>query len=102
MYTDEIVCQKLERIEKLLEQIVQALEHTPRQIEVQTAKNSPVMVSTKQASELTGLSTAWFTQKRVARGGPPFIKAGGSVRYRVSDLHEWFDKNKVKHKQQPH
>lgn len=60
-------------------------------------------LTTKEASEVWGFSVHWFTRVRVTGGGPKFIKTGNSVRYRVSDLEEYFasrvlDSTSGKHK----
>ena len=44
-----------------------------------------------EASQLTGLSRAWFRRARWTGQGPTFIKLGNAVRYRESSLRAWFD-----------
>jgi len=50
-------------------------------------------VDTKTAAERVGLSVSWFNQKRVYGGGPPYIKAGGAIRYDVESLDNWMSGN---------
>jgi hypothetical protein len=35
------------------------------------------------------MSLAWFRRKRLAGGGPPFIRVSNRVFYRRSDLRRW-------------
>lgn len=57
------------------------------------------LITTRDASDLTGLSMAWFERKRWEGAGPPWVKVGGpsgrAVRYRKSDLLAWFEANLV-------
>ena len=43
----------------------------------------------KQAAEWLGLSVRWLQESRVTGEGPPFLKIGRSVRYRIEDLDAW-------------
>lgn len=50
------------------------------------------LLTTSQASDITGMSKAWFERKRVEGGGVPFVKLpGGAVRYSEATLRAWFD-----------
>lgn len=100
MYTDEILCAKLTRIEELLEKIVVLVAQAPHMVAgaKRDDSNKSVLISTEQAAQMTAMSVNWFRQKRVTGGGPPYVKMGTrSVRYRLTDLQEWFDKNGVRH-----
>ena len=46
-------------------------------------------LDTDGAAARIGLSAKTLTNKRVAGDGPPFVKMGRSVRYRVADLDAW-------------
>jgi predicted DNA-binding transcriptional regulator AlpA len=48
-----------------------------------------LVVDTQGAATRIGLSAATLEKKRVYGDGPPFIKMGRSVRYRLSDLEAW-------------
>ena len=50
-----------------------------------------VILTTRQAAEVTGLAVPTLNKLRVYGGGPRFCKLGRSVRYRRTDLDEWLD-----------
>lgn len=60
-----------------------------------TTTIEPYAVDTSQAAKITGLSPATLNTLRSRGGGPPFVKIGKSVRYRVADLHHWLDERVV-------
>lgn len=45
-----------------------------------------VTVDTKGAAARLGLSPRTLENQRVYGGGPPFVRLGRTIRYRVSDL----------------
>lgn len=48
------------------------------------------LLTTKEASTLTGMSVAWFEQKRwLGTEQPPYIRIGRSVRYDRKTLLGW-------------
>ena len=49
------------------------------------------VVDTHGAALITGLSVATLNTKRSRGDGPPYVKLGRSVRYRVADLRRWRD-----------
>ena len=51
-------------------------------------------LTTREAAALTKMSVAWFERERWARRGPPFLKAGRSVRYLKSDLLAWWSQRR--------
>jgi hypothetical protein len=51
----------------------------------------PKLVCEKRASIMYGMSVHWFRKKRISGDGPRFQKIGRAIRYRVSDLDEYFD-----------
>ncbi|MEY9575112.1 putative DNA-binding transcriptional regulator AlpA [Bradyrhizobium diazoefficiens] len=44
---------------------------------------------TQGASAHSGLSVSFLEKLRVVGGGPPFIKVGKAVRYKLSDVDTW-------------
>jgi predicted DNA-binding transcriptional regulator AlpA len=44
---------------------------------------------TRGVSAHTGLSASLFEKLRVIGGGPPFIKVGKAVRYKLADVDTW-------------
>ncbi|QQS10735.1 MAG: DNA-binding protein [Rhodospirillales bacterium] len=47
------------------------------------------IVDTAGAEAIVGLSASTLEKKRCTGGGPPFVKYGKAVRYRVADLRAW-------------
>jgi predicted DNA-binding transcriptional regulator AlpA len=55
------------------------------------------LINEREASELFGMSTAWFQRKRWEGGGPLFLKIDKkSIRYQISDLNDYFIKKKLR------
>jgi len=52
------------------------------------------LLTTKQLPELTGLSTYFFEKRRVKNLPPAYIKLGGRVFYRLSDVEAWMESNR--------
>lgn len=52
-------------------------------------------LDTEAVSELTGISRSTLEKARVAGTGIPFIKAGRSVRYALSDIRAWMCAHRV-------
>ena len=50
---------------------------------------SEAPLTPKQAAKLLNLSTSWLAKQRLKGGGPPYVKLGGAVRYRLADLQSW-------------
>jgi predicted DNA-binding transcriptional regulator AlpA len=50
-------------------------------------------VSTAEAAEIVGLTRRTLETLRCRGGGPPFLKIGKAVRYRVSSLLAWLDEH---------
>lgn len=48
-------------------------------------------LNTHEAAAYVGLSYSTLTKLRLTGGGPPFIKLGARVVYRVSDLDAWLE-----------
>ena len=44
---------------------------------------------TQGASAHSGLSVSFLEKLRVVGGGPPFIKVGKAVRYKLADVDAW-------------
>ena len=54
----------------------------------------PVLLNTRQAAERCNLSPRTLEKYRVTGGGPPFIRLGSAVRYRIEDLDSWIAANR--------
>lgn len=89
MFTDEILCKQLTRIADAAEKIANALEQLNFYGDLPKPSDPNKLISEREASELLGASIAWFQRKRVYGDGPPYIKVGSLVRYRISDLEKW-------------
>lgn len=53
-----------------------------------------LFINETEAARRFSVSVAWFQRGRWAGDGPPFAKIGRAVRYRVSDLEEFFEARK--------
>ena len=49
------------------------------------------LLTAKQAARYLSISTKWLANQRWQGTGPKFIKVGGAVRYRVSDLEQFLE-----------
>jgi len=49
------------------------------------------LLTQSDAAKLLRLSERTLERLRLQGGGPPFVKAGRSVRYRETDLEAWID-----------
>jgi excisionase family DNA binding protein len=47
------------------------------------------LLSTIQLAEYLGIKTSTLREYRVDRKGPPYIKIGHLVRYKVKDIEAW-------------
>jgi predicted DNA-binding transcriptional regulator AlpA len=92
----EVLFDQLTRIADALERIAYSMEnYTPTPAPQQARTSS--LLSDRQAAEWLGLSRAWFQRKRVSGDGPPYVKVGSAVRYRLSDLEKWFGERTYAH-----
>ena len=103
-FSDEILIKQLTdiaasllRIEVLLAN--KATAEVPN-VTMHTMKEYPYTYCDERiASEITGLSRAWFQRMRWMGGGPPYVKVGntkgGSVRYKVDDLTARFENKTI-------
>ena len=71
--------------------IVLARLHDERRsnMDVQTDR----LMRQSEVADLIGMSEAWLEQCRFKRQGINYIKVGRSVRYRMSDVNDWLQKN---------
>ena len=65
----------------------------------QLGRNS--LITDEQAAIYLSISENWLRQARMDRNreqalGPPFIRIGRAVRYRISDLDEWLENRLVR------
>lgn len=102
-YTDQLILEKLDRIANLLEIIVsrpaQTIDPSKRTAERSNDLPPSMYVTEKEAAQITGLSTAWFSRARWAGNGPPYVKLGGThgrVQYNREELLKWFEAHKVR------
>ena len=49
------------------------------------------LLTAKQAARYLSISTKWLANQRWKGAGPKFIRVGGAVRYRVSDLEQFLE-----------
>ncbi len=59
------------------------------------------LLTRRQAAEFLGLKPQTLEVWAAKRTGPPFVRVGGVVRYRQSDLDEWIESRTVRHDTQP-
>lgn len=62
---------------------------------METALNDDRLLNRVEVHTYFGLSQRYLEVSAVRGDGPPMIKIGRSVRYRVSDLREWIDGHRV-------
>ncbi len=53
------------------------------------------LLTTKELSELLGIAKYTLIKYRLQGKGPHFIKLGRVVRYRLQDIKDWIEENKV-------
>ena len=51
----------------------------------------PEYLTAEQVEVMTSFSVKALETMRHRRRGPPFLKVGGSVRYRVADVRAWIE-----------
>lgn len=56
-----------------------------------TTSETPEVLDVKRASRIVGLSPSTLNTLRCRGGGPPYVKLGRRVFYRVKDLRTWRD-----------
>jgi len=60
------------------------------------APNGPQpLLTEREAADYARLSVGFFRAARLNGGGPPFLKIGRSVRYRLADLKTWLESCRV-------
>ena len=53
------------------------------------------IISETQAAQILGRAVQTLRNDRHLKKGPPYIKLGRSVRYLISDLHHYIEKNRI-------
>ena len=53
------------------------------------------LLTEAQASDFLSLSTRTLQAWRVRGAGPPFVRAGRAVRYRLGDIRDWIELNRT-------
>jgi len=77
------------------------LSQSPSEPKKKREKGSPVSKSSadslveRDAATYIGMSVAWMRVRRRKGGGPIFVRAGRSVRYRPADLDSWVRAHRV-------
>lgn len=56
-----------------------------------TSTDAPEVLDVRRASHIVGLSPSTLNTLRSRGGGPPYVKMGRRVFYRVKDLRVWRD-----------
>lgn len=56
-----------------------------------SSKNHSGLLTAKQAARYLSISTKWLANQRWQGTGPKFIRVGGAVRYRASDLEQFLE-----------
>lgn len=51
--------------------------------------STPTTLTPADAAKYIGMSLSWLAQARMRGEGPPYLKIGRSVRYRLADLDSW-------------
>lgn len=51
------------------------------------------LMTPRQTADFLGLSESTLAKKRLTKEGPPYIKMGGTVRYRRSDLETFVERS---------
>jgi len=59
------------------------------------SKKLPDLINQSELSTYLNKSEAWCERARWLGTGPPFVKLGRSVRYRLSDVKEYVDSNLI-------
>lgn len=56
------------------------------------------VLNEKQAAEYIGMSVSYLQHDRCygnKNPGPPYLKLGRSIRYRLSDLNDWLERHLI-------
>jgi len=55
----------------------------------------PEYLTESQVSELTGIAVQTLRNHRTRREGFPYVKAGRSVRYQITDVRQFMDEHRI-------
>lgn len=72
-----------------------ALSTTEYDPHIAPPSQATASVDERDASRHIGFSPSWMRQARMRRSGPPFVKVGRTIRYRVADLEAWLLAHRV-------
>jgi Helix-turn-helix domain len=53
------------------------------------------MVEAQAAAEMLGVQVSTLAAWRCRKKGPPYLKVGKGVRYRVADLNAWIEASRI-------
>lgn len=71
---------------------------TEKEIIKDINKDHPnLVVDQKRCAELVGVSVRKIEADRIKGNGIPYLKIGRAVRYKMSDIQEYMNKNKFRH-----
>ncbi len=59
-------------------------------------QDSPIVLSSKAVSQITGLSVSTLAKMRLSGDGPPYAKLGRRVVYRPEDIDAWIAQNRYR------
>jgi hypothetical protein len=57
--------------------------------------NTSILLTPEQVADLLQRPIRTLAQWRYRREGPPYLKVGGSIRYRTVDVERWLDAQRV-------
>jgi hypothetical protein len=52
-------------------------------------ENKDLLTEREAREQELPMSLAWYRRKRLAGGGPPFVRIGNRIFYRRTDLRSW-------------
>jgi len=64
-------------------------------------RNQAITATEKQVSELFGWAVSTLRNWRCLGKGPPYLKVGRSVRYRLEDVEAYLDSHRVEPRNEP-
>lgn len=60
-----------------------------------TTQKTRLALTPKEAAEALGIPEKTLSNWRYLRVGPPYVKAGGHIRYPINRLREWMTDHEV-------
>ncbi len=53
------------------------------------------IINEREASKVLNIAAQTLRNWRYLQKGPPYIRAGGAIRYKTEDLKSWVDKKRI-------